>query len=132
MTDGTDSKTAATGTAVLYNDACPVCRKEIRHYAGISEKAALPIRYDDLNDAGLLTAWGVSADDAARRLHVQKNGELLSGIPAFIALWQDIPRYHWLARLVGLPGVRAAAVLVYDHILAPALYRQHLRRVARR
>ncbi|WP_300035896.1 thiol-disulfide oxidoreductase DCC family protein [uncultured Roseobacter sp.] len=118
-------------TAVLYNDACPVCAKEIRHYAGISEKQALAIRYDDLNDAARLQSWGLTADQAARRLHVRKNGQVLDGIPAFIALWQDIPRYRWLARLVSLPGVHITARLLYDHILAPLLYRRHLARSAR-
>lgn len=132
MSEKQQSGQTSAETSVLYNDACPVCRKEIRHYAGISEKDALLIRYDDLNDTALLAEWGISADLAARRLHVRKNGELLDGIPAFIALWQEIPRYRWLARLVGLPGVRTLATLVYDYILAPALYRRHLKRTSDR
>ena len=46
-------------------------------------------------------------------------------------LWQQMPRYRWLARIVALPGIRQAATLVYDHILAPLLYRSHLRRQRR-
>ena len=38
--------------------------------------------------------------EAAKRLHVRKNGQVYDGIPAFIALWQDMPRYRWLARVV--------------------------------
>ena len=33
-------------------------------------------------------------------------------------------------RLVGLPPVRMIAVPVYDHVLAPWLYRRHVRRAA--
>ena len=115
-------------TEVLYNASCPVCRKEIAHYEKISQSEALPIRYDDLGDADRLAAWGMDADTAAQRLHVRKNGQIYGGIPAFVVLWQDIPRLGWLARAVSLPGVFWIANKVYDHILAPLLYRWHLRR----
>jgi predicted DCC family thiol-disulfide oxidoreductase YuxK len=118
-------------TRVLYNAECPVCRFEIDHYRTQARDAALPIRFDDLN-SGALAAWGISADDAARRLHVLRQGRVLSGIPAFIALWQQLPRYRWLGRIVNLPGVRQVATLIYDHIAAPLLYRWHLRRQQRR
>jgi predicted DCC family thiol-disulfide oxidoreductase YuxK len=117
-------------TRVLYNADCPVCRAEIDHYAAYSAKNALPIRFDDLN-SDALKAWGLSTDAATRRLHVLKNGTLYSGIPAFVALWQDMPRYRKLARVVALPGVHWLAVQTYDHILAPLLYRWHLRRQKR-
>lgn len=116
-------------TEVLYNAACPVCSREIDHYAALSVRDALPIGYDDLNDPALLARWGIGMDDAARRLHVRRDGQTLSGIPAFIALWQDIPRYRWLARIVSLPGVYRLSVWTYDFLLAPLLYRWHLRRM---
>jgi len=115
-------------TRVLYNANCPVCSFEINHYAAYSERTGLPIRFEDLNrDA--LDEWNLTADEAARRLYVMKDGQLFSGIPAFIVLWQDMPRYRWLARLISLPGVNKVACLTYDHILAPVIYRWHLRRV---
>ena len=64
-------------TDVLYNADCPVCSREIDHYARLSDAQALPLRFDDLNDAEVLRDWGVSADDAAKRLHVRKAGEIL-------------------------------------------------------
>ncbi|MFN4129949.1 MAG: DUF393 domain-containing protein, partial [Paracoccaceae bacterium] len=39
------------------------------------------------------------------------------------------PRYRWLASVVGLPGIRQIACAAYDHILAPVIYRWHLRRL---
>lgn len=124
MIDETEQK-----TAVLYNASCPVCSYEIDHYAAYSEKADLPIAFDDLNETDALGRWGLDADTAARRLHVLKNGELLAGIPAFIALWQEMPRYRWLARVVSLPGIYRLACWSYDLVLAPLIYRWHLRRV---
>lgn len=117
-------------TDVLYNGDCPVCSIEIDHYARLSQRRDLPVRFDDLNACDL-ARWGVDADQAARRLHVRHKGEVLSGIPAFLVLWSQMPGYRWLGRIVGLPGLRQLATLVYDHLLAPLLYRWHLRRVRR-
>ena len=121
----------SNNTAVLYNAECPVCSYEIDHYAAYSKAKALPIAFHDLNDRALLDRWGMTEDMAARRLHVLKDGVLLAGIPAFIVLWQEMPRYRWLARLVALPGVHRLACWTYDFILAPLIYRWHLRRKAR-
>jgi predicted DCC family thiol-disulfide oxidoreductase YuxK len=120
-----------TNTAVLYNANCPVCSYEIDHYAAYSEAQDLPIAFHDLNEAALLKDWNLTEDMAARRLHVLKKGTLLAGIPAFIVLWQDMPRYRWLARLVSLPGVYRLSCWSYDYVLAPLIYRWHLRRKAR-
>ena len=115
---------------VLYNAECPVCRAEIDHYAAHTAARDLPIRFDDLNGPDI-ALWGVSPDDAARRLHVLRDGRVFAGIDGFRLLWQAMPRYRWLARVSGWPGVRWAANLIYERIAAPALYRAHLRRSAR-
>ena len=118
-------------TDVLYNGGCPVCSREISHYEKLSQKQALAIRYDNLDDADRLQGWGIDADTAAKRLHVRKDGQIYAGIPAFIVLWQDIPQMNWLARIISLPGVHGMACALYDHVLAPLLYRWHLRRQRR-
>jgi predicted DCC family thiol-disulfide oxidoreductase YuxK len=115
-------------TSVLYNASCPVCNFEIGHYARYAGHNGLPIRFDDLNSEAR-DAWGLDADTAARRLYVLHDGVLTSGIPAFVVLWAQMPRYRWLARVVGLAGVRQVASAVYDHVLAPLIYHWHLRRL---
>ena len=90
----------------------------------------MPIRFDDLNSEAR-AGWGIDADTAARRLYVLHKGQLTSGIPAFLVLWAQMPRYRWLGRIVGLPGIRQIASALYDFVLAPFIYRWHLRRVRR-
>ena len=124
-----DMENAPT-TTVLYNAGCPVCNFEISHYARYAAKAGLPLRFDDLN-TDARAGWGLDADTAARRLYVLHDGALSSGIPAFLVLWAQMPRYRWLARVVGLPGIRQTASAAYDHVLAPVIYRWHLRRLRR-
>lgn len=117
-------------TRVLFNADCPICNAEICHYQAYSEGQNLGIGFDDLN-SDALENWGVDADTAARRLHVVHQGQLYAGIPAFLVLWQEMPRYRWLAKLIGLPGIKQLASLGYNHILAPAIYHRHKRRLAR-
>lgn len=116
-------------TRVLYNEECPVCRFEIGHYRkqALAEGAAL--RFDDLSQ---VAAWGLTADQAARRLHVVHGGKLVSGIPAFQILWARLSGWRWLARITALPGFHQIACALYDYILAPALYRAHLARQRRK
>ncbi|MEQ6250147.1 DUF393 domain-containing protein [Sulfitobacter sp. HNIBRBA3233] len=119
-------------TEVLYNGSCPICSREVVHYARLTERQALAIRYDDLADSDRLAAWGIAPDEAAKRLHVRKDGQTYAGVPAFLVLWRDIPQMRWLARIVETPGVHRLACMTYDHVLAPVLYRMHLRRMRRR
>jgi predicted DCC family thiol-disulfide oxidoreductase YuxK len=122
--------TQNTDTRVLFNGDCPVCNFEIRHYEAYSDRSGLPIRFDDLN-SDALADWDITEDQAARRLYVLHEGALLSGMPAFRVLWQQMPRYHWLARITGWPVIRPVTVFTYDRILAPIIYRWHRRRQAK-
>ncbi|WP_298429994.1 thiol-disulfide oxidoreductase DCC family protein [uncultured Jannaschia sp.] len=119
------------GLRVLYNAECPACRFEIDHYRRWTERDGLPVGFDDLNGPER-AEWGIEADAAARRLHVRRGGETLSGFPAFLALWAEMPRMRWAARIGGLPGIRTVAGWIYDRIGAPLLYASHRRRQRRR
>lgn len=117
-------------TKILFNAECPVCNYEISHYAAYSDRNALPLRFEDLNQTDL-DAWGMTADQAAQRLYVLKDGTLYDGIPAFLVLWADMPRYRWLGRIVSLPVIRQICTALYDLVVAPVIYRWHKRRKAR-
>jgi predicted DCC family thiol-disulfide oxidoreductase YuxK len=52
------------------------------------------------------------------------------GVPAFAALWDEIPRYRWLAAVVRLPVVRQIAAGSYE-VLATILYAWNKRRERR-
>jgi predicted DCC family thiol-disulfide oxidoreductase YuxK len=115
-------------TRVLYNDTCPVCRFEIDAYRRRAVKEGLPIRFDALERA---EDWGLTPDEAAQELHVWQDGRVLSGLPAFRALWSAMPGWRWLAQVTGLPVIRPLAALAYGRIAAPLLYRAHRRRQRR-
>lgn len=120
-----------TSTRILYNDRCPICRAEIAHYRKRAEAAAAPLSFEDLNTADL-GDWALTADQAKRRLHAAlPDGRIVSGIPAFAAIWTALPGMGWLARLVLMPGVRGIADVAYNRVAAPWLYRRQIRREAR-
>jgi predicted DCC family thiol-disulfide oxidoreductase YuxK len=115
-----------TKTDVLYNGDCPVCSFEIGHYAKIAERDGLPMTFQPLKDNA--ADWGMDPDVAARRLYVRRDGQVYGGMDAFILLWQDLPRYGWLAKLCSLPVIRPTTVFLYDRIAAPLIYAWHKRR----
>ncbi len=108
---------------ILYNDTCPICAREIGVYARADGGEAMQFCALRLHDT-----FGLDADTAARRLHVVKDGQLLAGIDGFIAIWAGLPRWAWVARLARWPVVYPTLCAVYDHALAPLIYRLHLRR----
>lgn len=112
---------------MIYNDSCPICAREVRAYRRYTETHGLAVTYLGLS-SDRLADHGLTKGDAARRLHVVQGGRVISGVPAFALLWDHIPKLRWLARLVRVPVVSRLAALVYDHILAPALFAMHRRR----
>lgn len=117
-------------TEIIYNGSCPICSREIVAYERYATKRDLPLDFTPLDQADL-AALGLTENEAARRLHVVQDGKLVSGVEAFALLWEVMPRFRWLARLVRLPLVRPLAGAVYDRLLAPLLYWLHRRRNAR-
>ena len=116
---------------ILYNGRCPICSAEIAQYRKQAEHANAPVRFIDLHEA-TLAHWGLNADQATRRFHVRKDGQIISGFPAFLALWRELPRMRWLARVLELPVLRQMADFGYNNLAAPLLYWMHKRREARK
>lgn len=91
---------------VLYDGACPLCRREIGLYRGLQPlQADAPLCFADVNDAALVLPPGTTRTQLLARFHVRgRNGELLSGAQAFLALWAALPGWRWLAVMGRLPG----------------------------
>lgn len=118
-------------TEVFYNRSCPVCRFEIDAYARHADQAGLAMAFTDIAGHDL-ARHGLDEDMAARRLYILHKGQVISGMPAFRVMWAMMPKYRWLARVFGLPGLRQLGEFVYDRIAAPLLYAAHRRRQAKR
>ncbi|MGA1217959.1 MAG: thiol-disulfide oxidoreductase DCC family protein [Pseudomonadales bacterium] len=130
MNDALEGATDTPEVRVLYNGSCPICATEIHHYQRYTEDAGLPVAYDDLMTEAV-ASWSVEEDTAAKALRVRQGDRVYVGVDAFLVLWRAMPRYRLLARLVALPGIYHAACVVYDWVLAPALFWLHKRRQRR-
>ncbi len=118
-----ESTASAGPITTFYNRDCPVCRMEIDHYRALDERLSLGLGWRDIAaEPDALIAFGIDGEAAKRRLYVlDDHGRLHGGVDAFLLIWQRIPRYRWLARLVGARGVKPVAALIYDRLLAPVL-----------
>ena len=112
---------------VMYDGACPLCRREIGLYQSLTPLQ--PVVWLDVSD----TAGTMGAADQARymaRFHVrQKDGKLLSGAAAFVALWLTMPGWRWLGKLGRLPGITPMLEVMYRGFLH---LRPHLQRWMRK
>ena len=121
MTEPVNESPALT---VLYDGACPLCRREIGIYRGL--RSNTPVCFSDVSDAAQPLPPGTTREQLLARFHVRsRDGQLLSGAQAFLALWAALPGWRWLAMAGRLPGATWAMERTYRFFLRwrPALQR---------
>jgi predicted DCC family thiol-disulfide oxidoreductase YuxK len=127
---GVDQPTAAV--TVLYDGACPMCRREIGVYRGLQPlHADAPVCFVDISDTSVSLPPGTTREQLLARFHVQRaDGQLISGARAFLALWEALPGWRWLALLGRVPGATWCMERTYVLFLRwrPALQRWFTRR----
>lgn len=101
-----DAGAEAQPLTVLYDGACPLCRREIAVYRGLQPlRPDTPVCFADVSDTALPVPPGTTREQLLARFHVRAaNGQLLSGAQAFLALWATLPGWRWLALAGRLPG----------------------------
>lgn len=84
---------------IYYDGLCPLCSREIDHYrkqSGSEMLLFVDITGQDFNPG----KEGLDPLLVHRVMHVKtSDGELKTGVDAFIAIWEILPRYQWMARL---------------------------------
>jgi predicted DCC family thiol-disulfide oxidoreductase YuxK len=112
--------TRPDGLTVLYDGACPLCRREIGLYRDLAPTQ--PLEFRDISDpAAPLPAdlpEGLPRSELLARFHVQHgDGRIESGARAFISLWDRLPYWRWLARVGRLPGIAGLMEIAYRGFL---------------
>ena len=94
------SDTGKVPHLVFYDDACPLCSKEINHYRKL--EACHPINWVPIyQDTNTVNRYGFSKNALLERLHVVRGDDVVvTGAAAFVTIWTSIKRYHWLGVLV--------------------------------
>lgn len=87
-----------TSLTVFYDGGCPLCSREIAHYRRLEQDRR--IRWIDITrDTEEVRRHGIEPQAAMASFHVLgQDGTLWTGASAFVNLWQELPRYRWLAR----------------------------------
>ncbi|WP_369699495.1 thiol-disulfide oxidoreductase DCC family protein [Thalassobium sp. R2A62] len=112
---------------VLYNDDCPICRREIKHYAGLSDGSVAFVKITEQSAAD----WGLTEEQAAKQIHARSDGNVTVGVDAFVSVWKQLPYYRLLALVIGWRPIRYITDAVYRKVLAPLLFAMHKRRQRR-
>lgn len=111
------------GPVIAYYDAlCPLCRREMRHYSKFGpEKIIL----SDCNAEDL--AEDIDREAALAAMHVRlPDNRVVTGVDAFIAIWERLPGWHVLATLLRPWIIRKPLDAIY-RFLAPYRPRQTCR-----
>jgi uncharacterized protein (TIGR01777 family) len=108
---------------IYFNGECPICNTEMTHYATLCSRARPEFHFIAAgHQPDALAQCGLRREHLDRRVYLRRaDGCILSGLSALITLWSTMPRYQWLARLLGLPLLRQIADILYDHVIAPTL-----------
>lgn len=98
---------------VFYDGGCNLCNREIRHYKRLDRMHQIQW-VDILSSLNSLADYDLTFEDAMSELHaIRGNGEIISGVDAFIAIWETLLEYRWLAAAASLPPVKYLLELVY-------------------
>lgn len=98
---------------VYYDGLCLLCSKEIEHYR--NQTGSDSIDFIDITDPRFdAKEEGLDPFLVHKVMHVKTpSGELKTEVDAFIAIWQQLPRYHKVAQLAQIKSIRRVLNLGY-------------------
>ena len=99
---------------VYFNNSCKICKAEIDLYK--KEKISKIDWIDITNNQNAKIETKKNDKELLRRLHVKKNGEIISGARAFLLVWKNIPKYKFLYSIFKLPIIFQIFSLCYETI----------------
>jgi predicted DCC family thiol-disulfide oxidoreductase YuxK len=96
----------STSVVLYFDGACHLCSREIEHYRKIAPPGVLS--FFDISEKDFDAAsHGLDPSKVQEVMHVRDaSGNLRLGVDAFIAIWEVLPRYQFLARLARKGFVR--------------------------
>ena len=99
---------------VYFDGDCHLCSREINHYR--KKDSLQRIEFVDIAELNFSAEQhGLDPVFVQQHLHVRlANGDLQTGVNAFIAIWNVLPAYQWMSRLINLPIIRPLANVAYS------------------
>jgi predicted DCC family thiol-disulfide oxidoreductase YuxK len=101
--------------SVFFDGNCNLCSKEINYYQRIAPKNTFNW-VDITKTPGELDKFEIKLSDGLRLMHVaDSNGNIFTGVDAFIIMWKQIKYWKFLGLFVSLPIVKQIANLLYQY-----------------
>ena len=101
--------------SVFFDGKCNLCSKEIDYYQRIAPKNTFNW-IDITKTPGELDKFEIKLSDGLRLMHVaDSNGNIFTGVDAFIIMWKQIKYWKILGLFVSLPIVKQIANLLYRY-----------------
>ena len=101
--------------SVFFDGKCNLCSKEINYYQRIAPKNTFNW-VDITKTPGELDKFEIKLSDGLRLMHVaDSNGNIFTGVDAFIIMWKQIKYWKFLGLFVSLPIVKQIAKLLYKY-----------------
>lgn len=101
--------------SVFFDGKCNLCSKEIDYYQRIAPKNTFNW-VDITKTPGELDKFEIKLSDGLRLMHVaDSNGNIFTGVDAFIIMWKQIKYWKFLGLFVSLPIVKQIANLLYQY-----------------
>lgn len=103
---GTYSQASPHKLSVYYDGLCPLCTREIDYYKKQSQ--ASRVRFVDITDPQFnAKIEGLAGRDFFKKFHAKKkDGTLLSGVDAFIEIWNVMEIFKPLKKMASNPITR--------------------------
>lgn len=103
---------------VFFDGGCPLCAKEIGIYQRmILNHSISDLKFIDISkekNETALTQHGITLEEAMFRMHaLDSDGNVQSGTQAFITMWEKLPYWKLLAKIVAVPGIIDIVETVY-------------------
>tara|TARA_A100001388_G_C28669639_1_gene450896 strand:+ start:617 stop:964 length:348 start_codon:yes stop_codon:yes gene_type:complete len=104
---------------VFFNNSCSICRSEINIYKkqGIKQLEWIDITNNKIAEQDTQK----TNKDLLRRLHVKSDGKIYAGAKAFIILWDKMPKFKLLGKILSMPIIYHIFLFTYE-IVAFFLY----------
>lgn len=103
----------ASRLTIFYDGLCHLCSREIAHYRQVPGHEQF--NFVDITSADFsASAHAVDPRLVHQQMHVRRqDGTLAVGVDAFIAIWEELPRYRFAARWAKVPVVHSILQIGY-------------------
>ncbi|WP_415888953.1 thiol-disulfide oxidoreductase DCC family protein [Neptuniibacter sp. SY11_33] len=103
---------------VFFDGGCPLCKKEIRHYQRVDTDNSIEWVDIYLNPERL-SNHKIELNAAMERLHsINSDGEINTGVASFLLIWENLPRYKKIARLLRALKLEPLLEFIYTRFAA--------------